>query len=328
MHRIHSMWSILAVCSAVIGGGTAEAQTDEEREQARAAYARGQELYQAGSYAEAEAAFNEAYRIIPNPVVLLGVAEARERGGNLPGAVEILERYLTERPDAPDREQIDGRIERMRATPATIVVQSTPAGATVALDGQPTGRTTPAELEVPPGSHVVSVALGEQTRADSVDAVYGGRHELTLDVTPPAPEPVPELGDRDPLPEPEPEPVVEDDGGEGGPGTAVWVSAGIAGAALVSGTVLGFLSLSEQSDFDEMPTESAADRGERLALFADLSFGIAAAAAITGVVLYVTGTGATEEETAVDARGRRAPSVAVAPAVGPNGGGVAARVEF
>jgi len=54
----------------------------EDRKQAREAYRRGQELFRDGRYEEAEAAFEEAYRLVPNPVVWVGIAEARERQGN------------------------------------------------------------------------------------------------------------------------------------------------------------------------------------------------------------------------------------------------------
>ncbi|MEM9191378.1 MAG: hypothetical protein AAGF12_19560, partial [Myxococcota bacterium] len=58
----------------VVPATTALAQTDEERARARDSYARGQELFRAGEYDEAEAAFNDAYDAIPNPIVLLGIA--------------------------------------------------------------------------------------------------------------------------------------------------------------------------------------------------------------------------------------------------------------
>jgi tetratricopeptide (TPR) repeat protein len=80
-------------------------------------------------------------------------------------------------------------------------------------------------------------------------------------------------------------------GGEGGgppePGIGVWITVGIAAAALILGTVMGFLALSEQSNFDAQPTTEIADRGVAFALTADISFGVAGAAALTAIILYI-----------------------------------------
>src|SRR5690606_4388952 len=68
----------------------------------------------------------------------------------------------------------------------------------------------------------------------------------------------------------------------------VWVATGVAGAGLVTGVILGGFALKQKADFDVRPREATADKGERLALFADVGFGIAAAAGITALVLYFT----------------------------------------
>ena len=121
----------------------------------------------------------------------------------------------------------------------------------------------------------------------------------------------------------------QEDAGSGQPSAGVWVAAGIGGAALVTGTIFGFLALDEQSDYDDSPSEKVADRGERYALFADVAFGLAAASMITAVVLYVTDSQDEEEETTAASRPRTPVSrVEVTPVLGPTGGGVGARVQF
>jgi hypothetical protein len=62
----------------------------------------------------------------------------------------------------------------------------------------------------------------------------------------------------------------------------------ISAAALVTGTILGFLALQEEQDYRDDPTRETADKGERLALFADISFGLAALSAITSFTLFMT----------------------------------------
>jgi hypothetical protein len=270
--------------------GPAHAQGAGDRAAAREAYARGQELFREGRFAEAEAAFRDAYETIPLPVVLLGIAESQERQNNPVGTVETLQLYLAERGDAPDRAQIEERIAELRQRPSTLVISTTPVGAAISVDGnvvaQPMGHDV--EFEVAPGSHEVSATLeGYEATTETVEATFGTRHEVRLTLLRAEPEPVRRL--------PPAEPVVAPTENDGEIGTEVFVAGGIALAGVVAGTVLGLLALSEQSDFDAMPTEDTADSGERLALFADLSFGVAAVAGITAAVLLVASSGSSED---------------------------------
>src|SRR5262245_62105926 len=70
------------------------------RKKASALFEEGFKALDAGDFQTCERKFEEAYRTVPMPVVLLKVAECRKRGGAYSGAVEALERYLAERPDA------------------------------------------------------------------------------------------------------------------------------------------------------------------------------------------------------------------------------------
>ena len=110
---------VLTVAPATLQAQQPNAQT---RNAARDAYGRGQTAFREGRFEEAEAAFTEAFTHIPNPVVLLGVAESRERLGNVPGAIQTLEQYLVLRPDAPDAaasasSSSASRSSRSRSTP-------------------------------------------------------------------------------------------------------------------------------------------------------------------------------------------------------------------
>jgi hypothetical protein len=48
------------------------------------------------------------------------------------------------------------------------------------------------------------------------------------------------------------------------------------------------LALRQEQDYRDDPTKETADRGEQLALFADISFGLAALSAITSFTLFMT----------------------------------------
>lgn len=72
----------------------------------------------------------------------------------------------------------------------------------------------------------------------------------------------------------------------------VAVAGGVAGAALIAGGVLGGLALSAQSTFnsnrDGATRYDASSQGGAMALGADISFGVALAAGVTGLVLFLT----------------------------------------
>jgi tetratricopeptide (TPR) repeat protein len=313
--------------------------TQEQRDAARDAYTRGQALFAQSKYEEALVAFEQAYAAVPNPVVLLSLAECSVRLGKLDEAEATFQRYLSARPDAPDRADIEAKIAELRATPSILALNTKPTGAAVKLDGVDTGKVTPVELTVTPGSHRVDVALaGHLPLSESVEIKIGGRHELQIALQPAPAAPPPEPVVKAPAPPP-PAPRDSD------PTAALWVTSIVGAAGLVTGTVLGFMVLAERSDYDASPTEASADRGERLALFADVAFGVGAMALITGAVLYLTDDSSDEPERetarlrlrepgvggAAPARSGGAasePVLTVVPLAGPKGAGLTARVRY
>lgn len=319
---------VVALALVTVAPSRVEAQQPnaQTRNAARDAYGRGQTLFREGRFAEAEAAFNEAFALIPNPVVLLGVAESRERLGNVTGAIQSLEQYLVLRPDAPDAASIQGRLTTLRATPGTLSVTSTPEGASIALDGTDTGAVTPAELPAPPGEHTIALSLeGYEASTATATVPPGGRAEASAELVA-LPEPEPVVEPTPPATEPvEPEPTPPATPTEEGPSAALWVTSGVAAAALVGGTVLGFMALSREAEFDDEPTVGRADDGERFALFADVLFGVAGAAAITAIVLFLTSDDGDD-----DAGGEEDSTTAltISPSLGRRGGGVSAQLQF
>ena len=306
----------------------AEAQQPnaQTRNAARDAYGRGQTAFREGRFEEAETAFNEAFALIPNPVVLLGVAESRERLGNVPGAIQSLEQYLILRENAPDAASIQERLATLRATPGTLVITSTPPGASVAIDGADTGAITPTELPSPPGEHQIALSLeGYEAGTATATVPPGGRAEASAELVA-LPEPEPVLEPTPPATEPlAPEPTPPSTTTNDGPSAALWVTSGVAAAALVGGTVLGFMALSREAEFDDMPTAGRADDGERFALFADVLFGVAGAAAITAIVLFLTSDDGDDD----DAGGEEeTTALTISPSLGRRGGGVSAQLQF
>jgi len=291
--------------------------TPEQREAAREAYTRGQALFTENKFAEAKAAFEQAHAAVPNPVVLLSLAECDMRLGNLEAAHEALDRYQRERPDAPDRAEVQRKIDDLLATPATLVLTSEPQGASVRVDGKDTGKTTPAEVPVPRGEHQVELTLaGHKPATTPVTARIGARHELHVALQPEPPKEVPA-------------PITTDiSTREGSPTAALWITGIVGAAGIVTGTVLGFMVLAERSDFDAEPTSDSADRGERLALFTDVAFGVGAMALLTGAVIYITSDGDAEPEPTAARRAPTALRLELTPSASTRGAALVARTRF
>lgn len=283
---------------SVEAGSKGAKPTKAAIQRARKAYNQGQKAFDAGQYKEAEEAFQQAYETVPNPVVLLSIAESQIHLKELDEAIANLERYLEERPNATDRADVEKRIEEVKQTPAILAIMSDPSGADISVDGTDSYKTTPAEIELAPGEHTVELSLaGREPQRETVFARFGQRHELQI-----------EFGDESPVtPKADDALAVDakeasDDTGEGS-SVVPWIVMGVGVAALATGTVLGVLALDEETNFNDRPTESKADSGERLALFADVSFGIGIAAAVTGfVLLFTLDEGAPQDETMVSAK--------------------------
>lgn len=332
MRKIPSLcqWMVLVGVLATLAA-PAEAQrrrsaNNEQQQKARTAYARGQELFQANQFEEAKVSFNEAFEAVPNPVVLLSLAECEVKLSQLPEAVTTLERYLALREDAPDRAQVEAKIATIKETPATLVIASDTPGARIKIDGADTGQVTPAEVQVAPGAHVVQVAFDdEEGSTQSMTARYGQRHELAVELgARTLVDPFGDGGIAGPAPEPTP-PVEEAAVASGGAGPAAWVLVSVGAAGIVAGSVLGFMTLSAKNDFDATPTADAADKGERLALFTDVAFGVGAVCLITGLVLAVT---AGDDAAAVDESAAPTARLRVTPVVTSTTAALSAQLQF
>lgn len=242
------------------------------------AFAIGVRAFEAKRYEEAERAWERADALEPNPVLWVAIADTREARDDEPGTVAALERYLTERPDAPDKLAVEARIASLLKTPASVVVRSLEEGHAILLDGKPIDRKTPATLELEPGEHtILVVGDGVQVGEKTIQVGYGEQRELIF--TPKTESAV--VVEQAP-------PEVDFEAEDRTAKRAVWSLTGIAAASLVTGGALGIAALKKEQKFQDDPTNQLADQGNRLALFADVSFGIAALSAITALTVFLT----------------------------------------
>lgn len=305
--------------------------TPEAIERARAAYARGQEAFERADYRAALEAFKQAYSDVSNPIVLLSIAESAVQLDHVETALAAYDAYLKARPDAPDREEVAQKRAALAAAraPARLTLTSEPAGADVVVDGQLTGRVTPLTLELRPGQHRVSLVLiGYETSRLAV-ALRAGAHEqraTTLQPSATPPPVVPVAKPQPPAVEPSSQPAAAAAVASEPPRAAIITTAGLGAAGIIAGTVLGIFTLKERSDYNANPTESGANRGERLALFTDVSFGIGAMSLITTAVLLLTHDTTQPGDSPDDSK--QAARLEWLPSISAHGAAASAKVRF
>lgn len=308
------VWLLMA--SAVHAQSPSKETSAQTAKEARKAYAKGEALYKAGHYEAAQLQFETAYASAPNPVVLLSIAKTQEKRGLLQDTVETLQRYLNERENAPDRAAIEERIRKIQARPGILVLESEPSGARIIVDSRPHTKVTPTELQLTPGSHRIEIqAEGYASVTKQVQAGFAERKRLSValrKITKPSSSQVSAVeGSSEDI-----EALT----------TATWAAVGIAGGSALLGTILGILTLSKQSDFNDNPTEGNADRGENYALAADVAFGVAIASGITALVLYLTLEDAKKAERKRQANSQA--SLAIIPVATATRAGVVAQLRF
>lgn len=301
--------------------------TDEERrDKARASFEAGQKAFDEQSYTVAYEQFKAAYELIPSPHAEYWMATSLDLQGNREAEAARAYQTFLSNPAAvhvgEDKvDEVKRRLGELQAKlPARLAVITNPSGAQITVNGAPQPGVSPLSLELPAGSYRIEATLPNHQPVLAELQLQGGdevEQRMTLE---PEPEPAP----AEPAPAPPPPPEREPEERSMLP---AYITLGLAGAGLVTGTFFGLKALADKSDFKDDPTTTRADDAERNALIADMAFGIAITLGITGIVLLTSDE--TEGEMTAKAKKKSSkPSLAVAPVVAPNLGGAAARLTF
>jgi hypothetical protein len=144
----------------------------------------GVKAFADGRYADAVLLFRASQALGGPSSESWNVARCLERLDDGEGAAAAIDEYLTARDLAPqDRAQAEREARALSARPSQLTVTTSPAGATVTVDGQPAGATTPASLEVRPGTHTIALSRpGYQPDSRVVEARYGRALVVALDL--------------------------------------------------------------------------------------------------------------------------------------------------
>ncbi|MGM0575017.1 MAG: tetratricopeptide repeat protein [Myxococcota bacterium] len=273
----------LLLLAAALTAGPARADGGDKAE-AVEIFERGEAQFAAGHYDAAADLFLDAWDLHPDPAYLFNIALSYEKQERWSLAARYYRRFLDEAPGSPAAPEVRRRLEAAErgreAALVTVEVRTEPPGAEARLLSDPEAGScrTPCELRTGPGATTLEVSLDDRgfRRARSLDP--GARWVVD--------EPLGDAGPLAPL--------------EGPDRTWSWVSWGVGAAALVNGAVLGGLALRDYGDGEDLADRPSLtpderdelgrlrDRVDRRSLAADVSFGVAAAGAIVGTVLWFT----------------------------------------
>ncbi len=274
--------------------------------QARTAYRRGADLYRAGKYRDAIAAFEEADRLKPSPALQFNIGQAREKLGEAAAALAAFARYLRLDPAAANRESVLRSVKVLEGRLATTGLQmlhvtTDPPGADVSVDGAAAG---PAPIDAPflPGPHAVTAsAPGRRTATREVLLTLDRSLEVNLVLEPAPAQPGVAAAGATPAvlaarpPEP-PSPATLPEEAPQQVERKSWLGPIIAGsvgvAAAGAGLVFGMLARNAQNELlAGVPDRSTADalqsKARSDATTANVLYGVAGAAVVTGGVLAI-----------------------------------------
>ncbi len=131
-----------------------------EHEAAERSFARGKELYEQGSFAQAIESFQAAYDNAPHPSALFNIARCHENLGDAAAALEYYRRALASPEiDAALRDNAKRRVADIERRPVRVLVSSSPDGASLTVNGrsEPEPKSTPLVLRLTPGQHLLAL---------------------------------------------------------------------------------------------------------------------------------------------------------------------------
>lgn len=265
---------------------------DAEAARFRAAFERGEALFQQGDFGAAIANFREADRARATPEVAYDLAKCFEKLGDEAYTVFYYRLYMRRAPNAPDTldvaEKVGLVIARIESEGHGFLELDAPRADAVTVQGR-TYPAPPLALFLPPGEYEVSAVFPSGLKTMSVQ--IGTGKTTTVFFEPVAPPLVPL---EDALSE-----ALVAQGVQAAPGPGVkplrvasYVVFGVGLAALIAGITLGALSggdaaAAQNKQLTVGQANALAGAANGKALGANLLFGLGGAAAVSGALMFV-----------------------------------------
>jgi hypothetical protein len=282
---------VAVVLVALAIGARARAQ---DAAAAGALFDRGLADMQANRFATACPALDESYRLDSRPGTLFTLAECEAKWGHVASAVTHYADYLTRYEQMPadqkarqhEREQIAQRqlVTLKPKVPLLTIrlVGSMPPGMTVSRDGHELGKASLGSgIPIDPGDHVIDCVLASGEKREVKVSIALGEQK-TIDIEPPTP-----VQETTTVVGTDARVVIVGNESRSHLGWTL-ATAGVALAALATGTITGAMALGDKSVVDancvgtvcNATGLSAVDSGRTLGLVSTIGF-------ITGAVLVV-----------------------------------------
>ena len=281
--------------------------TEVDVEAAKQLFVDGQRLYKQAEYAEAIAKFEQAGALRPHPVIFFNVGRCYEQLGETGKALRKYRDYVRLSPDAPDRDTVNiaiGNLERRLREKGLqqLLVLADPPSALISVNGKELGPS-PASVELDEGEHRLLVtAPGFEKIERSFTMQLSRSTEISILLRPLDPKGPVSASDTpraesmtvlEPGPPPPPPPLVSDPAPVPAKArVATWVVGGVALASLGAGIGMG---LGAQGDANELTAgdvrtqvqnQALHDNAQTMAVGANVAYGVAAAAAVTSLILF------------------------------------------
>jgi hypothetical protein len=322
------------LCSAPVYAVPTNTQPAANINDAKKHYGEGEKKFKAGDYAGALPEFKSADDIKSTPNSQRYIGLCHDNLGHYGDAVTWYEKFLTAVPDKMKKEgdEVKARVGQIKAMPARLHIETTPPGAAILADGKAMG-TTPTDVEIAPGKHILHIELAGYLAIDrDVDVAYGAKEDMKSELVakPAEARPIAQNPIVTAPVEQKPTEPVKEEKHEPRSKLPAFITGGLAIVAIGVGTGFGIAALAKKSDFDKTPTADIADTGENFALVADMAFGVAITLGVTSAVLFLTkDDDAAPAKTASNAVTKKKPlRIIPTPFVLPNGGGAGAFLRF
>lgn len=161
------------------------APSEADKQQIRSTIAAADRAYRESAFEDAARLYLDAHRSLEKaglpakPELLYNAGLAYERLGACERVVELFHRFLKAKPSASNDELLE-RLEKAERCAPEVVIQTSPAGAAISVDGVARG-TAPVRMPLRSGGHTLSATLDAHKPLERAFAVETGK-PLALDL--------------------------------------------------------------------------------------------------------------------------------------------------
>jgi tetratricopeptide (TPR) repeat protein len=113
--RLAALGTFVVLSLAFNASASAQDTPRAAKQEAKAHFMSGQRHYNLNELTQALAEFKDAYRLYPDPVFLYNLGQCERQLGHFEEAIRFYRTYLREQPKAPNRQEVQHKIEEMEA---------------------------------------------------------------------------------------------------------------------------------------------------------------------------------------------------------------------